>query len=422
MDWTSADLPAAWRSFKQHCAFVFGGPLKAKSEEQMCNYLMIWVGEKGRDIYNTWTLTDEERKLLATYYSKFEDYVKPKSNNVFARYKFHKRIQQEKESFEQFLTDLRLLVKDCGYAAPDEMVRDRVVIGCQSQKTREKLIQEGSDLTLEKAIDIARMQVMSTQQLQTMAGEDPKVHHLKVKFHKKETHRKRESEPQPRKHAVCTKCGLEHDKNHCPAQGKTCSKCNKPNHFARVCRSKATKPRKVHYVQENSSDDDQLFVGSVETVHAVDMKEWHESLKITNKVVQEQLDTGAMCNVISLKTLQSLGIKLEVKKPEAQLKSYSGHMIKTRGVTTLPCEHKGQQYQVKFHIVDIDAPPVLSAQTCKELGLVKRIHAVQRCRPEDCQTPSPEPHDILEEYPDLFDGLGCLPKEHTIKVDPSVTP
>ena len=77
---------------------------------------------------------------------------------------------------------------------------------------------------------------------------------------------------------------------------------------------------------------------------------------------------------------------------------------------------------MKFHVVDIDAPPVLSAQTCKELGLVKRIHAVQRCRPEDCQTPSPEPHDILEAYPDLFDGLGCLPKEHTIKVDPSVTP
>lgn len=60
--------------------------MKAKSEEQMCNYLMIWVGEKGRDIYNTWTLTDEEIKLLATYYSKFEDYVKPKSNIVFAHY------------------------------------------------------------------------------------------------------------------------------------------------------------------------------------------------------------------------------------------------------------------------------------------------------------------------------------------------
>ena len=53
-------------------------------------------------------------------------------------------------------TELKLLVKDCGYADPDEMVRDRVVIGCYSSKAREKLIHEGSDLILEKAIYIAR--------------------------------------------------------------------------------------------------------------------------------------------------------------------------------------------------------------------------------------------------------------------------
>ena len=73
-----------------------------------------------------------------------------KSNRVFAKYKFYQKVQQEGESFEQFLTSLKLLVKDCGYGDPDEMVRDRVVIGCHSTKTREKLIQEGSDLTLQK--------------------------------------------------------------------------------------------------------------------------------------------------------------------------------------------------------------------------------------------------------------------------------
>ena len=53
-----------------------------------------------------------------------------------------------------------------------EMVRDRVVIGCYSQKVREKLIQEGYELTLEKAVDIARTQEMSNTQLQSMAPED----------------------------------------------------------------------------------------------------------------------------------------------------------------------------------------------------------------------------------------------------------
>ena len=90
----------------------------------------------------------------------------PKSNRVFARYKFHQKVQQEGESFEQFLTDLKLLVKDCGYGDPDEMIPDRVVIGYHATKTREKLIQEGSDLTLEKAIDIGRTDKISKTQLE----------------------------------------------------------------------------------------------------------------------------------------------------------------------------------------------------------------------------------------------------------------
>ena len=140
---------------------MFGGSLKLKSEEQKCNYLMIWVGEKGRDIYQTWTFGEGEEKKLNSYYERFEAHVKPKSNKVFARYKFHKKVQSDNEPFEQFLIDLKLLVKDCGYAEPDEMVRDRIVIGCNSKKVREKLIQEGSELSLEKAIEIALTLEMS---------------------------------------------------------------------------------------------------------------------------------------------------------------------------------------------------------------------------------------------------------------------
>ena len=147
---------------------------------------MLWVGDKGREIYSTWELGAEEAKKLNTYYTKHEAYVKPRSNRVFARYKFHHNVQQEGESFEQFLTDLKLLVKDCGYGDPDEMVRDRVVIGYHSTKTREKLIQEGSDLTLEKAIDIARTDDVSKTQLETMVNEDASINSLNQRKQKTE--------------------------------------------------------------------------------------------------------------------------------------------------------------------------------------------------------------------------------------------
>ena len=107
-------------------SFLKGAPLPKKNAGS---------APEGREIYSRWELGADQVKKL------------DKSNRVFARYKFHQKVQREGESFEQFLTDLKLLVKDCGYGDPDEMVRERVVIACHSTNTREKLVQEGSDFT-----------------------------------------------------------------------------------------------------------------------------------------------------------------------------------------------------------------------------------------------------------------------------------
>ena len=64
MCWEGNDLEGAWKSFQAHVNFMFQGPLKEKSEEEKCAYLMIWVGEKGRNIYSTWTMSADERKKL----------------------------------------------------------------------------------------------------------------------------------------------------------------------------------------------------------------------------------------------------------------------------------------------------------------------------------------------------------------------
>ena len=137
---------------------------------------MIWVGDKGREIYGTWTLTNDEKKSLEAHYNKFKAYVEPKSNRVFARYKFQCIVQSNGDTIEQFVTALKVGVKDCGYGdKANEMVRDRIVFGVKSDKIREKLINEGSDLTLDRAIDIARTYETSRAQLKSMTSEDPKI-------------------------------------------------------------------------------------------------------------------------------------------------------------------------------------------------------------------------------------------------------
>ena len=278
MDWESLDLPATWRSFKQHVEFTFGGPLKKKSEEEKCNYLMIWVGEKGRDVFNTWTIPDEDRGKLKTYFDRFEAHVQPKSNTVFMRYKFNLKVQSDQESIDQFVTDLRLLAKHCSYGAnADEMVRDRIVFGCRSKKVRESLIKEGSELTLETAIDIARTQELAQAQLRKMdvaaeemntVGSFPKARERDGKKNRGKSDKppkaKRQHSPPKddrRETAQCQRCGRNHKRQaECRAMGKLCRKCNKMNHFAQMCKTK-----QVNTVEDSTDSEDELYVGSIDS-------------------------------------------------------------------------------------------------------------------------------------------------------------
>ena len=354
-------------------------------EAEQCNYLMIWVGKTGREIYKTFALTDEEKSELKTLYEKFDVYVKPKSNQVFARYLFHAKVQDEGETFENFVTELKLLARDCGYQEAEEMVRDRIVFGIKSAKVRARLIQEGSSLTLDKAIDIGRTMELSDAQLKTMTGDDMKVHGLNQQSGK-DRQRKKRFEGHRKPGQPCGKCGYNHQEGKCPTKGKQCNKCHKYNHFAKMCKSVAGSTRKgtkVHGVdlEDQSSDDDFMFIGCVEsTINAVNMKsnEWYETLTINNKSVKFQLDTGARCNTIPTTVYRDLGLAQKLTKSDTPLKSYSGHPIVVQGTVVLPVSYKGQTFRVKFYIVDVKASPVLSAETCKELNLVKRVHEISQ--------------------------------------------
>ena len=96
-NWDSADLVGEWKAFRQHVEFMFKGPLRAKNEEERCCYSMLWVGEKGRRIFSTWDMTETQQKVLQEYYDRFQAYVQPKSNPVFARHRLHSKIQEPGE-------------------------------------------------------------------------------------------------------------------------------------------------------------------------------------------------------------------------------------------------------------------------------------------------------------------------------------
>ena len=64
-------------------------------------------------------------------------------------------------------------------------------------------------------------------------------------------------QPQTFRRNACRYCEDRHERGNCPAYGKTCSKCNKINHFAAVCLSSQcsrTKQETVTHVQAGYAD------------------------------------------------------------------------------------------------------------------------------------------------------------------------
>ncbi|KAL6462444.1 hypothetical protein MHYP_G00288660 [Metynnis hypsauchen] len=431
MDWDSSNLPDAWRKFCQHVELMFSGPLASKKEGERCSYL------KGRDEFNTWTLTADEQKLLTAYYDRFETYVTPKANPIFARYKFHEKIQGNSESFDQFVTELRLLVKDCGYPNGDEMVRDRIVFGINSPRIREKLLCYGSGLTLENAIDIARSHELSQQQLKTMvfptANQASQSVHAVNRWTNKAAHTRHgrkvaggADDDGAVRSKECGACGRAHSRTEdCPAKGRQCNKCKKFNHFAKVCRARTQqkqttfKSKKVHTVSDCTEESPpELFIDSITKLHANTAREQAfaeiEIGKARHKL-KFKVDTGAQANVIPANTFHRMFGDVVLGSPDGYISGYGGQRLKVKGACRLTCRHKEKTIMLDFDIVDVkNAPAVLGMRACLDLNIVKLVHIIQA---------QPETHtSITEEFADVFKGIGLFPGECVLQLKPAVTP
>ena len=251
MDWTARSLNEEWKIFQQHCELMFQGPLKKTNKEERAAYVLLWVGPDGRKIFNALNATKEEGQDYEFLFRCFSKHTEPQKNNLFSRYVFHSRSQSEDEPFAAFATELRNLIKDCNYDNPDEMVRDRLVAGIINDEIREKLLNEGDELTMNGAIKIATNHEATKSQLKSMAScssskvELDAIRKKSFKHSRTSNSPTRVSSSHDSKLFKCKNCGNTHSRKECPAFGKKCRKCNRQNHFEKVCMQK----KLVHELQ-----------------------------------------------------------------------------------------------------------------------------------------------------------------------------
>ena len=145
--------------------------------------------------------------------------MNPRKNTVFERYRFWEYKQQEGETIDQFITELKTRARSFEFGVQhDSMIRDRIVFGVSDTRLKERLLRESSDLTLEKAVSLCRTAKASKNQLKELHSSETKpVHGVKSKS-------KLKSWKKPRQQQAfnCKKCGTKHLSKACPPFGRPC--------------------------------------------------------------------------------------------------------------------------------------------------------------------------------------------------------
>ena len=432
-----------WKIRQKHFQFFLTATESdTKSDKIKTSILLPCIGQKGRDIYETFTFEQDTDKLkLKPVLEKFTSYCNPRKNITILRQKFFTYKQVEGQCFNDFVTELKKRSSECEFGdLTASLTKDMIVCGITDHTLRERLLRDG-DLTLEKAIAAGH------------AAEETKRHAKELKEHQEsadvhKVHRLKDKQPRiPDKKSKhpdsiinkCKFCGGSHQRGKCPAYGKRCHKCQRRNHFEVCCPEKEVNgvAEKNNPTTSSSSDDDEFYIDMVtsDTLSSINSEsstmpstqaapetnvftvddtksEWSVTLEMNGADVVFKIDTGAQCNIIPKHLLHKLSPKPKIKPATIQLSAYNGTSIPVTGKCIGKLKLKDRTVNVLFIVVD--SVPILGLNTSVKLNLIKQIYQISE------NIPSTTP--IHEEFSDCFGEIGCLPRTHHIEIRDDVKP
>ena len=195
---------------------------------------------------------------LQTYWYLLDEEFKPKGNKLLSIIELWTRSKQRDKALNQWLTHVYNLVNICKYPEDsiDRIIRDVLIIGCNSNSARDKIIRQGEAITLNQVIEILQTEesTRSTmQQIQEFQGKpvqsvnyasyDSRSKKSKKPSNEQNSNSSSPTGPTKRK---CFRCGEPFSRKHlqeCRAQNITCDGCGIKGHFKRCCKKSGNFPK-----------------------------------------------------------------------------------------------------------------------------------------------------------------------------------
>ena len=462
MNWDADDVVEAFKKFKQKSQLAFKSFLKGSTTEEQVSYILLWSGERGLDLYNSWDMPEPDCNDPIKVLEKFETHLEPKSNHRIRRYEFQSLRQEPQETVDNFLARLKNVASKCKFKDEEERLVDQFIWGCVHPEVQKMLI--GKDaLKLKDATDTARAHEATKKQMATLSPQASSKIDVVSK------------QPWQKSQQTCRNCGLVHsfdDRQKCPAFGKECRACGRLNHWEKKCRSgkpdrktqfqksdrkKANKfkRKEIHAQQEedDTSEDEFLSVGMIK-VHEMESKnsdeddEAYSTIQIQKKVgkkrtfidLRVKVDTGAQSNLLPISLYRRMfpehmaqadKIKDGILTPsKVILTAYGEHVVPQLGKATIAGIHNEKEVNCTFYVVKAEGPAILGLSSCRKLKIVTLNLAVvtsspriDKDKPIKDRPPIRSKAELINMYPECFDDtVGCFDYQYHITVDPNVQP
>ena len=325
LDWTRDNqMYERYRIWRKKVEFIFCSALADSTPKQLVSYLKYWMGDQGIPLIEKWESTGKldysnsretpateggRRKALSsgyklqTYWDLLDEEFKPKGNKLLSIIELWTRSKQGDKPLNQWLTQIYNLVNICKYPedSTDRIIRDVLIVGCNSNHARDKIIRQGEAVTLNEVIEILQTEESTHSTMQQIQNYDKKstgsiyyqTYDSRSEKSKVSNEQNSSSSPTGSK-KKCFRCGENFSRQHmkeCRAQDITCNGCGIKGHLQKCCKKSGNFPKNSNRQNNQSSS---TGPGKMNIASAVSQADFFDEKGILKEYTPQNQHTGSM--------------------------------------------------------------------------------------------------------------------------------
>ena len=280
LDWTrDNEMYERYRIWKKKVEFIFCSALADSTPKQLVSYLKYWMGDQRIPLIEKWESTGKldysnaeetpateggRRRILSsgyriqTYWDLLDEEFKPKGNKLLSIIELWTHSKQGDKPLNQWLTQVYNLVNICKYPEDsiDRIIRDVLIVGCNSNHARDKIIRQGEAITLNQVIEILQAEESAYSTMRQIQDYEKRptasIHYQAYDSRSKKS--KTSSNEQNSSSSTgsteskrkCFRCGAPYNRKHleeCRAKEVTCNGCGIKGHLKKCCKKSGNFPK-----------------------------------------------------------------------------------------------------------------------------------------------------------------------------------